>query len=361
MPKILFIASHRPERSPSQRYRFEQYMPFFKQNGYDCDYSYLISEKDDRMFYQPGNLRRKSYFFLKSVYLRWKDLRRMNDYDILFIQREAFMTGSIFFEKRFGKAKAKLIYDFDDAIWHLDVSEANRKLSWLKKPGKTAKIIALADLVLAGNSYLADYALQYNKNVHILPTVVDTEEYRCSSGKKKDGPLCIGWSGSLTTIKHFDFTIPALEKLKEKYGNKIYFKVVGDSTYQNVSLGIKGIGWSRKTELEELSEFDIGIMPLPDDEWTKGKCGLKGLVYMSMEIPTVMSPVGVNMDIIQDGVNGFLASSVDEWVAKISQLIDSPELRIRMGQEGRKIVLQKYSVRSQEQVYLHLFNHLLGI
>jgi glycosyltransferase involved in cell wall biosynthesis len=360
MPKILFIASHRPERSPSQRYRFEQYLPFLIQNGYSCDYSFLISERDDQMFYQPGNFRRKTYFFLKSVYRRLRDLSRKNEYDLIFVQREAFMTGSAFFEKRFGKAKAKLVFDFDDAIWHLDVSDANRKLSWLKNPAKTANIIAVADLVLAGNDYLAAYALQYNKHVKVIPTTVDTDEYKRSLAPRSESSLCIGWSGSLTTIKHFEYTIPALAKLKAKYGNKIHFKVIGDSSYVNATLGIKGIAWSRETELKELSEFDIGIMPLPDDEWTQGKCGLKGLVYMAMEIPAVMSPVGVNTQIVQDGVNGFLASGIDEWVDKISKLIDSPELRHRIGQEGRKIVLEKYSVKSQEQVYLSLFNGLLG-
>ena len=312
------------------------------------------------MFYQPGNFRRKLYFFLKSVFVRLKDLRRMNAYDLIFVQREAFMTGSTFFEKQFSNAKAKLVFDFDDAIWHLDVSEANRKLSWLKNPGKTANIIALADLVLAGNEYLAAYARTHNSHVKVIPTTVDTDTYKRSGIHNKSDSLCIGWSGSLTTIKHFDFTVPALEKLKEKYGNRIHFKVIGDSSYQNSKLGIQGIAWDMKTELAELSEFDIGIMPLPDDEWTKGKCGLKGLVYMSLEIPTVMSPIGVNTDIIQEGVNGFLASGVDEWVDKLSQLIDSAELRNRIGKEGRKIVLEKYSVQSQQNAYLQLFNQLLG-
>jgi glycosyltransferase involved in cell wall biosynthesis len=359
MPKILFIASHRPRRSPSQRFRFEQYLDFLKSKGFDYDYSYLISEEDDRMFYQPGNLSRKIYFFLKSVWIRWKDVRRMNNYDIIFVQREAFMTGSVYFEKRFSQARAKLVFDFDDAIWHLDVSEGNRRFGWLKKPGKTADIIAMSDLVIAGNNYLKRYARQLNDKVVLIPTTVDTSRFVPPSQAKKQEGICIGWSGSHTTIKHFENAIPFLLKLKKKFGSLIRFKVIGDPDYSFPELDIQGIAWTEASEVEELSGIDIGIMPLPDDEWTKGKCGLKGLSYMSLEIPAVMSSVGVNTEIIQDGVNGYLASTEEEWLEKLSKLIESPELRKQLGAAGRKTVVENYSVQCQEQVYLQVFNNLL--
>jgi len=117
--------------------------------------------------------------------------------------------------------------------------------------------------------------------------------------------------------------------------------------------------WNCDSEIEDLSEIDIGIMPLPDDEWAKGKCGFKGLQYMAMEIPTVMSAVGVNREIIEEGVNGFLASTEEEWIDKLSLLIESEELRRNIGMEGRKTVIEKYSVDSQKQRYLEYFNELL--
>lgn len=359
MPKILFIAAHRPGRSPSQRFRFEQYLSYLKKNGFDYDFSYLISEKDDAIFYQPGNLHTKVYIFLKSVFKRCKDIIRASNYDIIFIQREAFMTGSSFFEKQFKRSKAKIVFDFDDAIWKFDVSEANKKFGWLKDPSKTARIISLSDLIIAGNHYLANYAKHYNKNVTIIPTTIDTTEYKRTSFSKKNNQLCIGWSGSITTIKHFEYAIPFLKILQSKYPNKIYFKVIGDENYFNQELGIRGIKWNLSTEIEELSEIDIGIMPLPDDEWAKGKCGLKGLQYMALEIPSVMSPVGVNSEIISDGINGFLAKDNNEWVEKISLLIENPDLRKQMGAEARKTVEERYSMNSQKEKYLGLFNHLL--
>jgi glycosyltransferase involved in cell wall biosynthesis len=158
---------------------------------------------------------------------------------------------------------------------------------------------------------------------------------------------------------HFEYAIPFLRKINEKYGNDITFKVIGDSSYQNEELNIVGISWNEADEIKELSGFDIGIMPLPDDEWAKGKCGLKGLQYMALEIPTIMSPVGVNTEIIQDGVNGFLAVDIDEWVEKLSLLIESLALREKLGKAARKTVLEKYSFESQKQNYLNCFEELI--
>jgi glycosyltransferase involved in cell wall biosynthesis len=286
-------------------------------------------------------------------------LLRKNEYDIIFIYREALMTRSIYFEKQFRKSKAKIVFDFDDAIWHFDISDANKKLGWLKDPSKTAKIISLSDLVIAGNNYLADYARKYSQNVVVIPTTIDTDYHKEAILYSDRRTICIGWTGSHTTIKHFEFAVPFLKKLKQKYGDKIYFKVIGDSSYKNTELGITGITWNKENEIKELSTFDIGIMPLPDDEWAKGKCGLKGLQYMALEIPCIMSPVGVNCEIISDGINGYLAKNNKEWVEKISLLIENNELRKQIGVHARKTVEEKYSVESQKEKYLNLFKQLL--
>lgn len=360
MPSILFIAAHRPGRSPSQRFRFEQYIDHFRNSGYRCDFSWIITESDDRFFYKPGRFFSKFMVVLRSLRTRFRDAARASEYDIVFVQREAFMTGSSYFEKRFSRSKAKLVFDFDDALWLLDTSDANKSLDWLKDPSKTDRIIACSDLVIAGNAYLAGYAKKFNKNVVVIPTTIDTSVHRKMTQEKMDGRICIGWTGSITTIKHFEYAVPFLLKLKEKYGDKICFKVIGDNSYKNDKLDICGNAWAEATEVNDLAEIDIGIMPLPNDEWAKGKCGLKGLSYMAMEIPAVMSPVGVNSEIIADGANGFLASSDAEWVEKLSLLVDSPELRARMGAEARRTVEERYSVNSQKQRYLDCFNKLLA-
>jgi len=359
MPKILFVAAHRPDRSPSQRFRFEQYLNYFKENGFDYDFSHVISEEDDKVLYYPGNYFKKAKIAKKNYRIRKNDLNHAGDYDLIFVQREAFITGSSYFEKAFAK-KSKLVFDFDDAIWLRDVSQANRKFGWLKNPKKIDKIISVSQLVIAGNNYLAYYAKQFSKNVIVIPTTIDTDYHKKKSVEKKDNRICIGWTGSITTLKHFEYAIPFLKKLKEKYKEKIYFKVIGEGGYGNDNIEVDSVDWNRDNEISDLSEFDIGIMTLPDDKWAKGKCGLKGLSYMAMEIPTIMSRVGVNAEIIKDGVNGFLATKDEEWIEKISQLIESKELRERIGKVGRKTVEEKYSVNSQKEIYLNAFKELLS-
>jgi glycosyltransferase involved in cell wall biosynthesis len=360
MPKILFIAAHRPDRSPSQRYRFEQYFSFLEANGYSCELSYIIDEEADALFYKPGHLLRKAMITLQSFRKRMADIQRAPAYDIIFVQREAFMTGSAYFEKQFSKSGAKMVFDFDDSIWLLDTSKANKKWAWLKSEKKTGEILRVSDLVFAGNNYLAEYAKQFNNNVKLIPTTIDTDKFKRTKPYSDNPRICIGWSGSITTIKHFEQALPYLQIIKNKYGDKVYFKVMGDPTYINTSLDIKGIPWTSETEVASLESFDIGIMPLPDDEWVKGKCGLKGLSYMAVEVPAVMSAVGVNTQIISDGENGFLAKTNEEWIEKLSLLIESFELRRKLGKAGRNTVEKNYSTDSQKNNYLRHFNEILN-
>jgi len=358
MPKILFVAAHRLDRSPSQRFRFEQYLDYLESNGFEWELSYLIDRKDDKRFYSKGNYFHKLRVLLKSIRKRKYELKRLDEFDLIYIQREAFMTGTIKYEQAYAASSAKVVYDFDDSVWLTNVSDGNRNLKFLKDPGKTEKIIGLADMVFAGNQYLADYASKFNQTVRVVPTTIDTNYHQKVISQNED-QICIGWTGSTTTIQHFEMAIPFLEKLKEKYGGRICFQVIGDKNYKNVSLGIDGVEWNRETEIEDLSAIDIGIMPLPDDEWAKGKCGCKGLQYMALEIPAVMSPVGVNAEIIENNINGFTATTTDEWVEKISNLIDSEELRRQIGKAGRLTVLEQYSVLSQRENYIHFFNEVL--
>lgn len=363
MSTIAFFALHRPFRSPSQRYRFDQFMPFLEKSGWEVYYSELINERDDTFFYAKGNYLQKLGILSKSVWKRLRELRNAKDWSVAFVQREAFMLGTGWFEQQIYK-RTPTIFDFDDAIWKQVVSENNKGLGFLKNADKTRSLIQSAHTVWAGNAYLADYARQFNPNTQIVPTCVDTDEYTADPTlikgfeTTKKGRVCIGWSGSFSTIPHFEHALPALQIIQQKYPEKVYFKLIGDANYHCPSLNLSGIAWTRASELKELSEIDIGIMPLPDDEWTKGKCGLKSLVYMSMQIPTVLAPVGVNSEIVQAEQNGLFASSTDEWVAQLSRLIENPDLRTQIGQAGRERVVNAFSVEAWQGYYRDTFENM---
>jgi glycosyltransferase involved in cell wall biosynthesis len=300
----------------------------------------------------------KGLIFLKSLLRRAKDVLRAGRYDIVFIYREAFPTGWTFFERLLKMTGAKIILDFDDAIWLPAISEANRTLQWLKNPAKINRIIALSDRVIVGNTYLANHARQFNRNVVIFPSTINLDYYQLHVNQA-DNPakekLVIGWSGSHTTIEHFETIVPVLKKLRAKYAGRVEFIVYGDPLYENKELNIKGIQWSHESEVSTISSFDIGIMPLPDNEWTRGKCAMKGLQYMGLGVPAVLAAVGMNNDVVEDGINGFLAKNEDEWLDKLSQLIDDRGLRYKMGRAGRQTIEEDFSCQAKYMDYINIF------
>jgi glycosyltransferase involved in cell wall biosynthesis len=356
--KVLFIVNHRRGRSPGQRFRFEQYLEYLEENGFECQLSNIVTEEEDQILYSKGNYLKKG-LLAKNAYLRrTKDTKMAHHYDIIFIFREAYLTGSTRFEKAFAASGAKIIYDFDDAIWLPNVSKENKRLQKLKNPLKTQEIIAYADMVFAGNAYLAAYAREFCDNVKVLPTTIDTD-YHKRKEKATEDRLCIGWTGTQTTLRYLEELKGVFKSLKEKYGEKVYFKVICDTPWEVEELDIKNEKWSKEREIEQLEEIAIGVMPLSDDEWSRGKCGFKGLQYMAMEIPAVLSPVGVNKEIIEDGKNGFLANDEESWFRILSLLIESHELRENLGKEGRKTIIERYSVSAWKEKYVEYFNEVL--
>lgn len=359
-PRVLFVAGHRLNRAPGQRFRFEQYLDHLRSDGFVCELSPLLTAEDDKIFYGRASFFRKVMVLAGCAVRRGRDIRRARDFDVVFLQREAFFGGWPLFERAFKAAGVRLVLDFDDAIWLLDVSEVNRRYGWLKRPQKTAEIAKMADLVIAGNSFLRDYALEFNQNTIVIPTTIDTVSYTRTVPRRTSGPVCIGWTGSTTTIPHFETGAPYLTEIKARYGDRVRFRVVGDASYRNEALGVKGEPWNAAAEVETLCDMDIGIMPLPDDAWSRGKCGLKGLQFMGLEIPVVMENLGANREIVSDGVDGFLASGQAEWVARLSALVESSDLRERVGSAGRRTVEARYSVLSQKDVYSRVLRELVA-
>jgi glycosyltransferase involved in cell wall biosynthesis len=357
--RVLVVSVHPPGRLPSLRFRFEQYVPFLREHGFRTTFSSVMRPNEYDAFYREGRYARKAIMTGRGMLRRLSDLRHASNYDLVVVQREAIQLGTALIERGFSRSQARLVFDFDDAIWVRDVSEANRRVAWLKRPGKASKIIAMSDMVFAGNDYLRDYACQFNPNVKLVPTTIDTAYHVRRAQRPDTSQICIGWTGSTTTIRHFDLVVPVLRRLRARFGQRVRFKVIGDGRYANEDLGVQGRDWDPHTEIEDLSEIDIGLMPLPGDDWSKGKCGLKALQFMALETPTVMSPVGVNTKIVEDGRNGFLAASEEEWLEKLSLLVESPDLRKRVGRAARAAVVRDYSVESHKWRYLQHLSEAL--
>ena len=359
MKKILFLAHHRINRSPGQRYRFEQFFDYLEINGIQCCLAHIINENDEKYLYHSKNILKKLKVGVNSYLRRWKHLKDIESFDLVVIYREVIPTKSTLFENYISKKNIPIVYDFDDAIWIRDVSEVNKNISFLKDEKKIEKIIPLCNHITCGNKYLANYASNFNSNITIIPSSVNTDLYKPIEKQNNDGIVKIGWVGSHTTVKHFEMIIDVYLKLKSKYQDKIDFVLIGDKNYHHEKLAINGVKWENKMEVELFNSFDIGIMPLPNNEWTKGKCGMKGILYMSVGIPTVMSNVGMNKDIIEHGKNGFLPVGEEQWIEVLSKLIEDKELRKKIGDEGRQTVLEKYSKNKIKKTYLDLYTSLM--
>lgn len=342
--RVLFIVPYSSD-GPSNRLRIEQYFPYLKSNGVDFAIRPFISARFYKILYKKRLYFLKTCYFMISAINRILDLFRAARYDLVFIHREAFPIGPPVFEYFIAKfIRRRIIFDFDDAIFLPNISRPNRFIERFKVPQKVSKILRLSNIVVAGNEYLKDFAKRFNSCVEIIPTPIDTQSYKPDSGNKKQTKdIIIGWIGTPTTVVFLYQLEKVFLVLSSEY-NHIKFKIIGGDFKSSALINVINIPWSLAGEIEELKTFDIGIMPMPDNAWTRGKCAFKALLYMSMGIPVVCSPVGVNKEIIRDSFNGFLAGSNNEWVSKLSLLIEQPELRKKIGMEGRDVVEKEYSV-----------------
>ena len=355
--RVLALMPALYDTSPSQRYRLEQWEPLLRERGVEITYEAFEDEELHSFLYKPGMIGKKLQLVTRGLGRRMSLVRKARDYDLVYILREAALLGPPVFEKLIHQQHVPIVFDFDDAIFVSYRSPSNGYLSYLKFASKTKTICRIASHVMVGNPYLAEYARQVNDCVTVIPTTIDTEKYRVPPRKESSGPPVIGWTGSYSTVQHLDTLRGALKKLAQR--ESFQLRVIGTPSYQCPPIDVEAMPWRADTELQDLSAIDIGVMPLPDDKWSKGKCGLKALQFMALGIPTICSPVGVNTDIIQDDQNGFLASTEDEWVDKLSRLLRSRELRQRLGQAGRATIEQKYSAITQTPRVYEIFKSVL--
>jgi glycosyltransferase involved in cell wall biosynthesis len=334
-----------PYEGAGCRFRISQYLPYLATQGIDVTVAPFYDREFFRLVYEPGRHARKALLFLEQTAARVMAIARADRYDAIWIYREALPIGPPILESVLSLCRRPLLYDFDDAVFLPNTSEANRYLAALKFPGKTGWIIRRAAQVIAGNEYLASYARGLNPSVHVIPTAVDTDVFVPRSGVPAVGaPLVIGWIGTPTTAPYLMPLGATLAALAKRHA--FTFRISGggaDLAFPGVD--IEHPQWSLEGEVALFNGCDIGVYPMPDDDWARGKSGFKAIQFMACGVPVVASPVGINVEIIQDGVNGFLASTPAEWEHTLGTLIADPELRHRMGAAGRRTVEARYSIQ----------------
>lgn len=347
---VLVLTPALYDSSPGFRFRIEQWGRYLQGEGINFTFVPFEDERLHRVLYEPGRIAWKAALMLRACLRRLKVLGSVRQYDVVWVPREAALIGPAVIERLVWKLGVPLVYDFDDPIWLPYHSPTNSIFSRLKWPSKTAAICRLADRVVVGNRLLADWAQGHAKDVEVVPSTVDLEQYSLkptvtASAEVDSTPTTtLGWTGSHSTLPFLDLLQDVLKSLATRH--RIRLLVISHTDeYEMPSAPCEVISkkWNAASEAVDLHEIDIGLGPFPDIGWTPWRCHGKVLQYMAAGIPCVASRIGILPDYIQDGVNGFLVESDKEWVDKLSRLIEDAELRKRMGQAGRRTIEERYS------------------
>jgi len=354
---ILFLIPYPPGRAPSQRFRFEQYLDILTAAGHQYRLAPFISVATWDILYKPGRMAAKTLNIVAGFGRRLGQLFQMRSYDYVFIHREAAPIGPPVFEWVISKVLGKkVIYDFDDAIWLANTSEANKIVAGVKWHHKVSDICRWAYKNSCGNNYLADYARQFSPTAIVNPTTIDTVNlHNQVRDQAAPGRLVIGWTGTHSTLKYLDQVVPVLAKLEDE-GMDFEFRVISNQPPALPLRSLVFLPWRKDTEIADLLGFHVGLMPLEDDLWAKGKCAFKALQYMALGIPALVSPVGMNTEVVRHGLNGFVCATPTEWEISLRQLLADARLRQHLGQAARATIEQCYSVHANTPNFLQLFS-----
>lgn len=344
-PVKVLALSPIPEEGAGCRFRVSQYIPYLRNAGFDVTVSPFYSRDYFGIVYRPGNYLRKAAGFAGLTLRRINELFSIAQYDLVLLYREAIPIGPPFIERWIHRLGIPIVYDFDDAIFLPAVSEANRAFSFLKNPKRASQILELSSQVSVGNSFLADYARQFNDHVTVIPTAVDTNRFapRPAAPETGNRKLVVGWIGSPTTFTYLEGIKDLLAEVSSRHPFTLKVSGAGRSV-DFPGVDVQVVPWSMADEVQLFNTCDIGVYPLTDDDWARGKCGFKAIQCMACGVPVVAAAVGVNREIITHGVDSMLASTRQDWIDHLSALLTDHDLRRRMASAGRHTIQSRYSL-----------------
>lgn len=349
--KVLVFTKY-PRMGASSRLRTLQYLPLLEQQGFKFTVRSLFDESYLDTLYSSGS--RSKLAIVKYYIKRLFTLCSVNSYDLIWIEKELFPYLPAFAERALVFIGKNYIVDYDDAIFH-NYDMSDNKLIRKFLSNKIDKVMANASCVIAGNDYLARRAqVAGAKRIEWVPTVVDKYRYM-PLVKTQDKQKVIGWIGSPSTQKYIIDIKKALSTVCERHSARLL--LVGatqDIIKQLPDIQVDVVPWSEENEAQLIQQMDIGIMPLSDGPWEKGKCGYKLIQYMACGVPVVASPVGVNSNIIDDNKCGYLAENEEKWVNSLDALLSSTEHRTTFGKAGRNAVEETYSLQVQVPILAHI-------
>ncbi|MFW5794632.1 MAG: glycosyltransferase family 4 protein [Bacillota bacterium] len=353
--KIIFFTKY-DHKGASSRYRTMQFLDYFRRHDVLPDYFPLFDNHYLDLFYSGNRIpmRLMMGYFIR----RFFHLFKVTKYDLVVIEKELFPYFPALFEVIFKIFNIKYILDYDDAIFHnYDLNK--KKVIRLFLRNKIPLAMKYATGIIAGSPYLFDFASRYNNNVYLIPTVVDLKKYHNRIPVRSDNKnFIIGWIGSKSTSINIIDIKKSLEFICAKYTDVCIHLIGFDKSLENqlTSINYKLINWDEESEINELEKISVGIMPLTDTPWNRGKCGFKLIQYMACEKPIIASAVGVNKSIVDQNINGFLCTDSSDWITAFEFMINNEEKRIEFGNNGFNKVKEMYCVKAVYAKYLEIFN-----
>ena len=347
--KALFLTLY-SQLGGSSRYMVFDYLSYFRQAGIEPVVSPLFDEQyhlgigDMSAPTRWKQIWNHRTYYGRRVSERWVWIRRSAEFDVVVLEKEVFPYAPYGIERLLKSGQTKLVTLYDDAV-HAYYARHPSRFVWALCYKKIERIVRLSDRIIVWNEYLGEYSRRINPNVSVVNTGIDLRRYCVRSyTAHTPKPVVIGWIGTPSSFPYLQKLENVFRELTNRYA--VELRVVSSTDYLSPNIKVDNRRWSLETEVRDLCSFDIGIMPLPDDSWTRGKSGCKAVQYLGVGVPAVCSPVGMNNVIIQDGVNGFLANTSSDWIEKIAKLIENPDLRKQFGLAGRQVVESTYSIQA---------------
>lgn len=359
--KVLILCPSPRGTAATQRLKYEQYLDLLEKEGFQFTISSFQTNRFWDIVYKPGRAAEKVWWTAIGYLRRIVDLLRAPFYDAVFVNLWVTPLGFPFFERLLFFCNKKVIYDIDDMLF-LDKKEQGKTSIIQRLKGRRKPLILMkhSSYVIVCTPKLEEIANTINKYKRAIDisSTFDTNRFTPVSKYEQKEIITIGWTGTHSTIPFLETLQPVLSAVSKQ--RKIRLLVIANKEYRMKEVPTEFIPWKAETEVQDLHFFDIGLYPIPANEWSLGKSSLKALTYMAIAIPFVATAYGTNYRIMQQGVQGFMALTEEEWKESIIRLIDDAELRRRMGAEGRKTVEKSYSVKANFSKYLQVFKTVMS-
>ena len=359
--KVLILCPSPKGTAPTQRLKYEQYLGLLEKEGYVFTISSFQTSRFWKIIYKPGRVPEKIFWTIIGYCRRAFDLVRAPFYDGVFVNLWVTPLGLPVFERLLFITNKQVIYDIDDMLFATDGAKQELSLvQRMKGRKKPLVLMKLAKYVITCTPKLEEIAKGLNKYSEAIDisSTFDTERFVPVQKYSKNEVTTIGWTGTHSTIPYLDSLQPVLAEVAKR--RKIRLLVIANKEYQMKDVETDFIPWREETEVEDLHRIEIGLYPIPSNEWSLGKSSLKALTYMAIGIPFVATAYGTNFRVVEEGIQGYLAHNESEWIDYLLKLIDDVELRKKMGIAGRKRVEDFFSIKANFPKYLHVFKTVLN-